>query len=103
MQANRGREVPLRLAATPDGLPEGYEPPAGLHPGEWHLHHIALPVDRPGNFTPVRKPGYAEEKNSPHGELARYLAVLLLIAGASRRMAEHQAQLEGDLQAEPEA
>ncbi len=95
----RGRDVPLRLAATPDGLREGYQLPAGLHPGEWQLHHIALPADRPGDFTPVRKPGYAEEKYSPHGELARYLAVLLFIAGASQRIAEHQ----GAREAEPDA
>lgn len=95
----RGRDVPLRLAATPDGLPEDYQPPGGLHPGEWQLHHIALPADRPGDFTPVRKPGYAEEMYSPHRELARYLAVLLFIAGPAQRAADHQAEL----QAQPDA
>ena len=96
MEGDRGRDVPLRLAATPAGLPEGYKPPAGLHPGEWHLHHIALPADLPGDFTPVRKPGYAEEKHSPHGDLARYLAALLFIAGASQRMDEHLTAREAE-------
>jgi hypothetical protein len=44
----------MPLYRAPDGLPPGFG--TSLHPGHWHLHHIALPDDRPGNFTPVGRP-----------------------------------------------
>jgi hypothetical protein len=45
-------------------------------PGHWHVHHIALPGDMPGDFTPVRTPEYAEEEHAVHEPLLEYLAGL---------------------------
>jgi hypothetical protein len=66
----------------------------GQHPGHWHLHHLALPAERPGDFTPFRTPEYAEDAATPHGELWRFLAKSLLGLGATQRVLEHQAGLE---------
>ena len=66
----------------------------GQHPGHWQLHHIALPADRPGDFTPIRPPEYAEQEASSVGELLGYLAEFMLTAGEAQRLAEHQPQAD---------
>ena len=60
----------------------------GQHPGPWHLHHLALPAEGPGDFTPFRASEYAEDAATPHGELLRYLAESLLGLGATQRVLE---------------
>jgi hypothetical protein len=65
-----------------------------MDPGHWQLHHITLPADRPGDFTPIRPPEYAEQEVSPAGELLGYLAEFMLAAGAAQRLAEHQPQAD---------
>jgi hypothetical protein len=52
-------------------------PGLGLHEAHWQLHHIALPADMPGDFTPVPAPEYAEEQLSLFGELLERLAEML--------------------------
>jgi hypothetical protein len=42
--------------------------------GHWHDHHIALPADAPGDFTPYRAAGYAEHGLWPFGEWLEALA-----------------------------
>ena len=46
------------------------------HPGHWELHHIALPGDGPGDFTPYRAPDYAEHGLSPLAFLERLAEIL---------------------------
>jgi hypothetical protein len=50
------------LHATTDGLPPGLV--TAKHPGHWELHHIGLPDDRPGDFTPCRPADYAEDRQT---------------------------------------
>jgi hypothetical protein len=77
-----------RLQKTPDGLPAGYE--TSKHPGHWELHHVALPGNRPGDFTPVRLPDYAEETSSPIRELVEH--VLDVITSDPRTAADREAE-----------
>ena len=65
----------MPLHRTPDGLPPGFA--TGMHPGHWELHHIALPVGGPGDFTPYPVPEYAEETFGPHDPLLGWLGELL--------------------------
>ena len=46
------------------------------HPGHWELHHIALPGDGPGDFTPYRAPEYAEHGLSPLAFLEHLAEIL---------------------------
>ncbi len=69
------------------------------HPGHWELHHITLPGDRPGDFTPVGAPQYAEDATSLHGDLLRYLAEVMFGLGAAQCTAEHQAGAEPEAEA----
>jgi hypothetical protein len=50
------------------------------HESDWRLHHISLPAS-PGDFTPVRRPGYHEEEHSVAETLAEVLTAL--ISGSS--------------------
>jgi hypothetical protein len=65
----------MPLHHTPDGLPPGFV--TGMHPGRWELHHIALPVGGPKDFTPCPVPEYAEETIGLHEPLLRLLGELL--------------------------
>jgi hypothetical protein len=82
-----------QLAAAAAAAPE-----AGQHPGHWGLHHIVLPEGRPGDFTPVRPPGYAEHEATPHGDLLRYLAGLFGVDYADLT-AEHGREVQADAEA----
>jgi hypothetical protein len=49
---------------------------AACDPGHWQLHHITL-ADGPGDFTPYRAPGYAEQGLWPFGEWLEALAEIV--------------------------
>jgi hypothetical protein len=60
-------------------------PAMGLHEGHWTLHHIALPTNMPGDFSPVPAPEYAEER---YGIFALLGELLGLDADRARLAAE---------------
>jgi hypothetical protein len=64
----------------------------GVHEGHWSLHHIALPADMPGDFTPVPAPEYAEAQ---YGILALLGELLGLDADHARVAAEHELEAGG--------
>jgi hypothetical protein len=56
----------------------------GVHEGHWQLHHIALPAEMPGDFTPVPVPDYAEAQYgifALFGELGELLGLEVGHAG----------------------
>ena len=71
-----GRRSP-RPAARPGDPAADAAARDGREPGHWQLHHIALPGDGPGDFTPYQAPGYAEHGLRPFGEWLEALAELL--------------------------
>ncbi len=68
------------LAANVDAAGHAH---GDLDPGHWHLHHIALPDGRPGDFTPYRAPEYAEQQTGVHEPLLEWLAGLLTLDHAA--------------------
>jgi hypothetical protein len=67
-------------------------PGRGVHEGHWSLHHIALPTDMPGDFTPVPAPEYAEAQ---FGILALLGELLGLDADHDRVAAERGLEAGG--------
>ncbi len=71
-------------------------PDAGRHPGHWELHHMMLPEERPGDFTPIPQADHAEHEEGPHRDLFRLLAEMFGL--------EHEDLLaQYGLQKQPEA
>ena len=85
------QEARARLQAQVAGAAAA-APATGVHEGHWSLHHIALPADMPGDFTPVPAPEYAEAQ---YGILALLGELLGLDAGHARVTAEHELEAGG--------
>ena len=85
------QEARARLQAQVAGAAAA-APAMGVHEGHWSLHHIALPADMPGDFTPVPAPEYAEAQ---YGILALLSELLGLDAGHARVTAEHELEAGG--------
>jgi hypothetical protein len=84
-------EARARLRAQVAGAAAA-APATGVHEGHWSLHHIALPADMPGDFTPVPAPEYAEAQ---YGVLALLGELLGLDADHARVPAEHELEAGG--------
>ena len=85
------QEARARLRAQVAGA-AAVAPAMGVHEGHWSLHHIALPADMPGDFTPVPAPEYAEAQ---YGVLALLGELLGLDADHARVAAEHELEAGG--------
>jgi hypothetical protein len=85
------QEARARLQAQVAGAAAA-APAMGVHEGHWSLHHIALPADMPGDFTPVPAPEYAEAQ---YGILALLSELLGLDADHARVTAEHELEAGG--------